>query len=160
MRRPLRTLAAALVLTGSLTGALMGRALAAAPAPNRCTRPVLILSAMPLELNPLVAKAKLAGSPLHIDGHTFYEGTLAGTPVVMALTGIGPANARQTATTAFQRFRCGFAAAVFSGVAGTVHNIGDVMIPSRWTLDGGKTWIPVDPRMDAIAARLNGTGHV
>ena len=135
-------------------------AAAGGEAVDRCQHPVLVLSAMPLELNPLFAIAKPTQPPVAAGGHTFYRGVLAGVPVVMVLTGIGPANARQTATAAFRQFRCSFSAVMFSGVAGTVYNIGDVMIPSRWTLDSGRTWIGVDPQMAAIATRLDGRGHV
>lgn len=162
MRRTWRSLGASAVLAALLGGALPATA-RAATAPGRspaCGHPVLVLSAMPLELNPLIAKTRLSEAPARVDGRTFYRGTLAGTPVVMALTGIGPANARATATTALTHLRCSFAAVLFSGVAGTVHNIGDVMIPSRWTIDGAKSWIGVDRRMAAVAAQLDGTRRV
>src|SRR5205814_3389830 len=106
---------------------------------SACTHPVLVLSAMPLELSPLVRQAAI-GWTARIGDRTFYAGALAGTRVVLALTGIGLANAEQTATTAFERFRCRFGAAVFSGVAGSRQDIGDVVVPHRWTLDAGRTW--------------------
>lgn len=161
MRRVLRVLVTSVALSGVLGSGLAAAAHAAGSSPaSGCSNPVLIVSAMPLELNPLVAAAKLTAAPERVNGHTFYSGTLAGTRVVMTLSGIGPANARETATAAFEHFRCPFAAALFSGVAGTVHNIGDVMIPSRWTVDGGKTWIPVDAKLGSVASRLNGMGRV
>jgi nucleoside phosphorylase len=122
----------------------------------RCDQRVLVLSAMPLELNPLVAKASLT-STVRVDGRIFYLGRLAGHDVTMALTGIGPVNATQTATIAFKHFRCPFAATVFSGVAGSSSYIGDVMIPQRWTSDG-KAFVGVDPALYAVARRL--PGHV
>src|SRR5438093_2793622 len=95
------------VLLAGLLGGQGGRARALpapspAPAPAApaapCTANVLVLSAMPLELNPLVRAAQVdIHNPVRIDGRTFYEGTLAGNNVVLAMTGIGPANATQTA---------------------------------------------------------------
>ena len=158
--RSLRVIATSLVVAGAVGAGSIGTAQAAPTSSARCSQPVLIVSAMPLELNPLVAAAKLNRAPERVGDHSFYSGTLSGTPVVMTLSGIGPVNARDTAIAAFEHFRCGFAAALFSGVAGTVHNIGDVMIPSRWTVDNGKTWIPVDSKLSAVASRLDGTGHV
>jgi hypothetical protein len=84
------TFAAALLVSGTLAGALSGPALAASP-PPACVHRVLVLSAMPLELNPLVAKATLnPTSTVHINDRTFYVGRLAGTDVVLALTGAWP----------------------------------------------------------------------
>lgn len=126
-----------------------------------CQPPVLILSAMPLELSPLVAAAKLdPAKTVHIDGRVFYVGTLAGTPVVMAMTRIGVVNAAQATTDAFKASGCGFRAVVFSGVAGSIYDIGDVTVPARWTLDGGKTWLAQDPAMYRVATQLSGTTKV
>jgi hypothetical protein len=81
---------------------------------------------------------------------------------VLALTGIGPVNARQATRQALHDLRCGgqpaVTAIVFSGVAGGAH-IGDVVVPSRWTLDRGKHVVGVDRRMLA-AARRAAHGHV
>jgi nucleoside phosphorylase len=110
---------------------------------------------MPLELSPLVARA--TPKPLktvRFDGRRFYVGQLAGNDVVMAMTGIGPANAEQTATAAFEHFSCGFAATIFSGVAGSQRNIGDVTLPARWTADG-RHWLSADAAMVATASTLN-----
>jgi hypothetical protein len=73
------------------------------------------------------------------------------------MSGIGIVNAGQTATTAFEHFSCSFTAAMFSGVAGSRQNIGDVAIPRRWTSDNGRTWTGVDETMLKIARRLEGT---
>ncbi|WP_162824507.1 5'-methylthioadenosine/S-adenosylhomocysteine nucleosidase, partial [Escherichia coli] len=82
------------------------------------------------------------------DGHSFYVGTLAGAPVVLALSGIGLLNAEATTKTALATFRCGKApgisGVVFSGVAGGKSNIGDVTVPARWAFKGGKTWLRTD----------------
>src|SRR5689334_10618011 len=71
------------------------------------------------------------------------------------MTGIGIANAEQTARLAFERLGCRFSAAVFSGVAGSRQNIGDVAVPRRWTGDGGTTWTGADPAMLGVARRLS-----
>lgn len=144
-------------MAGLLAGFVAPRALAAdGPA---CVHPVLVLSAMPLELNPLVAKATLdPAKRVQINGRRFYVGRLAGNDVVLAMTGIGPTNATQTASAAFAHFRCSFSAAVFSGVAGSQRNIGDVTIPARWTSDG-KSWLPANAAMLRIASTLN-SGNV
>jgi nucleoside phosphorylase len=148
-------LRSALLAAALLAGALpAGASLAAGPS---CDHRVLVLSAMPLELNPLVAQAALdPRRTVHVDDRTFYVGRLAGLDVVLALTGIGPVNATRTATTAFERFRCPFAAAVFSGVAGSSAFIGDVVVPQRWTADGGRSWVASSPGMYAVARRLRG----
>jgi nucleoside phosphorylase len=131
----------------------------AARAPH-CTSRLLVLSAFPAELGPLYGAAKLdRGPPVVVGGRSFFLGRLEGKDVVMAMTGIGPINARQATEAAFARFRCpskpGISAVVFSGVAGGggPSAIGDVTIPSRWTLDNGATWLPSDSAMVAAAAR-------
>lgn len=50
---------------------------------------------------------------VHVDDRTFYVGRLAGNDVVLAMTGIGLANATETATAAFEHFRCPFRGAVY-----------------------------------------------
>ena len=60
--------------------------------------------------------------------------------------GIGLVNAAETATAAFEHFRCPFRGAVFSGVAGSKSFIGDVNVPSRWTEDTGNSWSGPTPR--------------
>lgn len=145
----------ALATTAALGGgaALPSRALAATRAPG-CAPRVLVLSAMPLELNPLLRAAQLDPRRTVRIGHrTFYGGRLAGNDVVLAMSGIGLVNATQTATAAFEHFRCGFRAAVFSGVAGSRASIGDVAIPARWTMDGSRSWFGADPAMLAVARR-------
>jgi nucleoside phosphorylase len=155
-----RAMIASTVVAGVVAGALSTGAMAAT-APPPCDHPVLILSAMPLELNPLVAKAKLDSTrTVNVDDRRFYVGTIDGVHVVLALTGIGPVNATKTATAAFEHFRCSFAAALFSGVAGSNQYIGDVIVPQRWTLNNGKTWVATDAAMFSIARRLEGAAKV
>ena len=103
--------------------------------------PVLILGAMPLEVAPVLARAQVQPAPAWVDGQGkgFWTGTLAGNPVVIAMTGIGIVNATDTTQAAFQHFHC-FSLVVFSGTSGGDF-IGDVMVPARWTQDG-KTFVP------------------
>jgi nucleoside phosphorylase len=123
---------------------------------DRCAEAAtLVLAAMPLELNPLVEVAD-GVEPVRIQDRTFYEARLAGQRVVLAMTGIGVANAAETTELALDHFACGFRAVVFSGVAGSRHRIGDVAVPARWTGDGGATWTPADRRMLRVASGLVG----
>ena len=145
----------------ALTAVAVPMAAQAKASKGGCTHPVLVLSAMPLELNPLLAAADLdPTNVVRVDNRTFYGGKLAGNDVVLALTGIGLVNAEQTATAAFEHFRCSFKAAVFSGVAGSQHNIGDVAIPRRWTRDNATSWTTVNPGMLNVARRLQGSEKV
>src|SRR5205807_1507282 len=117
---------------------------------SACTPRLLVLSALPVELDPLLAAASVDQKrTVVVNGRNFYLGTLGGNNVIMALTGIGLVNAQRSAETAFQYFRCGARPAisgiVFSGTSGGDY-IGDVMVPNRWTEDG-KTWVGADPAM-------------
>jgi nucleoside phosphorylase len=132
--------------------ALAGFVLPNASAEPSCVHPTLIVTAMPLELNPFVAQA----GPLdvvQINGRRFYVGKIGGNDVVLAMSGIGLVNAEETATAAFEHFPCSFHAAMFSGVAGSQHNIGDVTIPSDWKRDDHITG--VNAAMLATATALN-----
>ena len=123
-----------------------------------------MVSAFPAELGRIFAAATLdKGQPVVVDGRSFYQGSLEGHDVIMALTGIGPVNAKATTEAAFAHFQCpstpavsGISGVVFSGVAGGggPSAIGDVTVPSRWTLDNGATWQSADPAMQATAARV------
>jgi len=128
---------------------------------SSCTPRTLVLSAMPIELGPLLAQEKVQRT-VTVAGHDFFVGTLRGQDVVLSLTGIGPVNATARTKLALHTFRCGhrpgIKAVVFSGVAGGDW-IGNVIVPDRWTLDHGKTFIKVDPQMLATARRV-AHGHV
>jgi len=141
--------------------AFPGLSLAAAAAPDLCAPRLLVFSAFPAELDAVLAKATVTDTVV-LDGRSFYLGTLAGNDVIMALTGIGPVNARRTARSALEHFRCGSQSAitgvVFSGVAGGPY-IGDVTVPDRWTEDG-KNWTPVDPAMLATVREVADSGTV
>jgi nucleoside phosphorylase len=141
-----------LLLVAGLAGSASAGSASAAKV-RSCHQRVLVLSAMPLELNPLIEQTKLTGRQVQ-DGRTFYSGRLADLDVVLAMTGIGPVNAAQTTEAAMHLPGCPFRAALFSGVAGSTGNIGDVAVPGRWTSDDGKHWAPVDPALLRVARSL------
>lgn len=122
----------------------------------RCDSRVLVLSAMPVELGPLLA-AMTGRTTVTADGHDFYLGRLRGRNVAMALTGIGPVNASRVTRAALSQFRCGsrsgLSAVVFSGVAGG-DAIGNVVVPTAWTLDAGKHVVAADGRLVSTARRI------
>lgn len=143
----------------ALTAALLSPVPALAGAAgggHDCVRRTLVLSAMPVELDPLFAKTKV-DKTVTAAGHDFVVGTLQGHQVVLSLTGIGPVNATNRTEQAFKLFTCNgrpaFDGVVFSGVAGGDW-IGSVTVPVRWTLDKGKTFLPVDRRMLASAQKV------
>ena len=151
-----RSVAAALVI-GLVGAALFGAQGRADATPKvkaaECTPRLLVLSAFPAEIGPLLDATNVQRT-VEVDGRQFFVGTLAGNNVVLALTGIGPANADKTTRTAFDTFTCpkqsGISGVVFSGVAGARH-IGDVAVPEKWTPDARKTWYATDPTMLAVA---------
>lgn len=162
--RRTRRAVAVVVLVASvcsvMSAADVGAATAATPAPA-CGHPVLVLAAMPLELYPLIQRASVdPAHVVHVNDRTFYVGRLAANDVVLAMTGIGLVNAAETATAAFEHFRCPFSGAVFSGVAGSKSFIGDVNVPQRWTIDKGKSWLAANPKMLATAGALRGSKAV
>lgn len=153
-------LAAALLLASVLTGAVSPRA----EATPHCTDRVLILTAMPLELNPIIART--TGVVQHVvtppgeAPRTFYFGTIDGADVTLAMTGIGMVNASQTTHAAFGEFGTCWRGVLFSGVAGSTYNIGDVAIAQDWTIHEGPNPTPVDPVMFDTAKQLEAHGAV
>jgi nucleoside phosphorylase len=151
-RRVLGT-AAALALTAGVGLTAVAQA---SPAPAAtCVPRMLVLSAMPSELGPLL-DATVVEQRVRVGSRTFYVGRLEGNNVILAMTDIGLVNARQTAAAAFKQFRCGavsgISAAIFSGVSGGKTNIGDVTVVDRWTqFPDGPSNMPVDPTMMAVA---------
>lgn len=112
---------------------------------------------MPVELAPLIARTTV-DKTVTVAGHDFYVGRLAAMPVVLALTGIGPANATSVTRVALSKLNCSNAghinAVVFSGVAGGDY-IGDVTVPVRWTADAGRHFVAADRRLLAAAVRVS-----
>jgi nucleoside phosphorylase len=121
----------------------------------------LVLTAFPEEADAILARTTFDASPVvAVDGRRYYLGTLGGKRVIVAMTGIGMANAKDAAETALSHFsprsEMPVRAVVFAGVAGGSGRtrIGDVAIPARWTFDKGGTWHAVDPEMLAAADDL------
>jgi nucleoside phosphorylase len=122
---------------------------------------------MPLELNPLISKttpeSQVVVQPDGEAPRTFYFGHLADNDVVLAMTGIGMVNAEQTTRAAFAEFGSCFLGVVFSGVAGSIYNIGDVAIAEEWTIHGnreGQGFTPANAGMLTTARRLEEPGAV
>jgi nucleoside phosphorylase len=120
-------------------------------AEDGCGPQALVLAAMPLELEPLLAEATIERTTT-IDGRTFHTGTLAGRDVVLAMTGIGMENARITTELAYETTECPFTSTLFSGVAGSIHRIGDVAVPVSWTDGEGGRWRADRRMLDAATA--------
>jgi len=131
----------------------------------------LVLTAFPAEADAILARTTLVEDPVVVvDGHHYYLGTLGGKKVIVAMTGIGKANAAATTETALSHFTpesgTTIDAVVFAGVAGGSGRteIGDVAVPRRWTSDGGATWHEVDPGMleaaNALSVDLESTSTI
>ncbi|HVT20821.1 MAG TPA: hypothetical protein VHE57_05480 [Mycobacteriales bacterium] len=166
MSRRLGNVAVALAAVVTATGGATVAANAASPrhaaATQDCVPRLLVLSAFPTELGPLLARTEpRGGQPLVVDDHTFYLGSLEGHRVVETLTGIGPVNAHRTTRLALSHFRCdgrsSITGVVFSGVAGGDF-IGDVNAAARWTEDG-KHFVPANARMLRVATRVMRRHH-
>jgi nucleoside phosphorylase len=110
---------------------------------------VAVLSAFPAELEPLLAATQVTET-VALGERTAYVGILAGARVVLVRSGIGFVNATTTAIEILDRFP--IAAFVFSGVAGSRLDIGDVAVPAEWT--DGTDVFPVAPPLLDIAATL------
>ena len=115
---------------------------------------VLVLSAFPAELQPLLDRATIEET-VQIEGRWFRIGTLGGTPVVIGMTGIGIANAAQAGQVALDHFDV--IGAVFSGVAGSYLRIGDVAVPHTWELANGESF-PSDPKWLELAEYVTTPG--
>ena len=125
---------------------------------------VLVLSAFPAEGAKLLAAAAPATEVGVFNDRRFFTGTIAGKTVVMGLTGIGLVDADLTtrAILAYLEqsdFRV--KAIVFSGVAGSTYDIGDVVVPDHWTDDLEHSAPPYPPysvnsSLYSIARRLAG----
>lgn len=124
-----------------------------------------ILSALPEEQAGLVQELQQARRSVHA-GRMFWQGTLHGHGVVLALSGIGKVAAATTATALIEHF--GVARIVFTGVAGGVGDgvhRGDVVVAQdyvqhdmdasplfpRWELPGyARTRLACDPVLTAM----------
>ncbi len=136
---------------------------AAAPVTEGNAR-VLILSAYPTEGAKLLAAAAPVTEVGVFNGRRFFAGTIAGKNVVMGLTGIGLVDADRTTRAVLAYLEDSdvqVKAIVFSGVAGSSYNIGDVIVPDHWTDDLEHSAPPYPPYpvnmlLYSIARRLPG----
>ena len=117
---------------------------------------LVVLSAFPAEMAPIVAQATVKTTQV-INGHTFSVGTLKGVPVAMGITGMGLGNATATAHAALAQFPA--TGVVFSGTAGSLLRIGDVAVPTSWSLKGTTTYAP-DAAWLALATQLVASGSL
>ncbi|MGH9061339.1 MAG: hypothetical protein ACRDZY_17765, partial [Acidimicrobiales bacterium] len=114
----LRALLGAAVAAGALWAVAAPAAHAGLAPPVQTGCPVLVLGAMPLEADPILARGYVDPKPVYtFAGRGFWSGTVEGNRAIVALTGIGMTNATQTTEAAFAHFGC-FSALVFSGVSG------------------------------------------
>jgi nucleoside phosphorylase len=155
-RRRVGAIAYLVLLSNLLAGILTLPASASTTSVSQtCTPRVLVVSAMPLELDPLLANARSDLShPVMLNSRPFVFGTLEGDNVIMGLTGIGPENAKAAISDAFSTFRCSNGASeisdvVFSGTSGGDY-IGDVFVPNSWSY-GGATPIDSNSTLLSIA---------
>src|SRR5438128_12611245 len=146
---------------GLAAGTLFPLGVLAAWPPNER---VLILSAYPTEGAKLLAAAAPVTEVGVFNGRRFFAGTIAGKNVVMGLTGIGLVNADLTTRAVLAYLEDSdvqVKAIVFSGVAGSSYNIGDVIVPDHWTDDLEHSAPPYPPYpvnmlLYSIARRLPG----
>lgn len=111
---------------------------------------VAVFAAFPAELAALLAYTEVDHT-VALNGNMFRVGTLNGVPVVVGMTGIGLVNAKATSSAVLDAFP--FAAAVFSGVAGSPLRIGDVVVPVRWELIDGSGY-DADANLLEVARRV------
>ncbi len=93
---------------------------------------VVVLSAVPTELDQLLAAARLDRS-VEIAGRTYHVGNLEGHAVVLGLAGVSMVNAAASTQALIDYFDVG--GIVFSGIAGGVNPnlaVGDVTVPGQW----------------------------
>lgn len=163
MRRILASLVSLALLGSALVaGAADAKATKKKPPPPIyfCAPRTLVLSAMPVELSAVLARldptAKFTTKP--VNGHDYYLGSYHGRPLVLALTGIGPVNARHALDAALDAFPCPkhgstIHEVVLSGVAGG-DNIGSVVVPGMWWNASGTYGISVSPQMLDVAQEI------
>jgi adenosylhomocysteine nucleosidase len=113
------------------------------------TARLAVLAAFPAELAPLVAAAKV--ERVELEGRPFYEGELAGVRVVIGMTRIGMVNAALTAELLLANFD--IAGFVFSGVAGSPRQIGEVAVATEWLERSTGMIFPTNPFLVALAQK-------
>lgn len=117
---------------------------------------VAVLSAFPGELAAVLAGTTVEET-VEVAGRTVRLGTLGGTPVAVAMTGIGLVNAATTTRALLERLP--IRGVVVSGVAGSSLRIADVAAPVRWSLPDGSVYA-AHPAWVKLARRLADGGGV
>jgi hypothetical protein len=107
-----------------------------------------VVSAFPAELVPLLAATEIDDT-VEIAGTRFFIGRLGGVNVVLSLLGIGMVNARLATERLLANFE--IAGIVLSGVAGSQHNIGDVVVARSWVETGRRRVWRVNKALVALA---------
>ena len=110
---------------------------------------VTVMSAFPAELEQLLTEAHVTET-IATGDRTCHVGKLAGVRVVLVRAGIGLVNAATTTRAVLDRFQV--SAIVFSGVAGSRLDIGDVAAPAEWS--DGTASFPVGASLLAVAQTL------
>jgi len=108
-------------------------------------QPTLIVTAMPSELAPVLARMDVRGTVDH-DIYGFTCGMFAGRSVALGAVGIGPVRASRGIASALERFKP--SAVVMVGIAGALGHdlrVGDVTVPAQWSRhDTDPQWFTVD----------------
>ena len=133
------------LLVGPAPAAAVTRGICGTASASESSR-IVVLSAFPAELAPFVAAADIE-STVEVDGRSYYLATLDGVRVVLGLTGVGMVNAANRTTSVIGAFSP--EAIVFSGVAGSRYNIGDVVVVAEWVQATGDP-VPVNPALLAL----------
>ena len=126
------------------------RGLCAAAARGARAPYVVVLSAFPAELAPLVAVTEIEQT-VEADGRQYYLGRLDGVRVVLGLTGIGLLNAEARTDSVLASFRV--AALVMSAVAGSRYRIGDVVLADGFVEGSDPQVWPANLALLALARR-------
>lgn len=93
---------------------------------------ILVLTAMPLELTPLLERSDVADTVV-LKGRRHYLATLGDVPVVLVAAGISMVNATLGAQAAIDHFEItGIVVCGIAGAPGPDSTIGDVAVPAQW----------------------------
>jgi len=112
-----------------------------------------VLSAFPAELVPLVDAAEIE-TTVEVEGRQYHLGRLEGVRVVLGMLGIGEVNAQTTTEAVIANFEV--AGLVVTGVAGSHHRIGDVVLATEWVEPDRARVFRANPALLALARRAPG----
>lgn len=100
--------------------------------PTAASPPILVITAMPLELAPLLEMIEVDGTEI-INGRTHHLGRIGGAQVALVAGGVSMVKATMAAQAAIDAL--GVRAIVYCGIAGGASpriRIGDVIVPEQW----------------------------